>query len=1362
MSGLPQPPHYQVGGALQAGALYVERRADKELLATLKQGDFCYVLGPRQIGKSSLRLRAVEGLREIGVRSVAIDLSAIGIEVTQDDWYFSIAFEIAEGLGLPDPDEFWQEHRQLSAVHRWYRWIRNELLAGTSAPVVVFIDEVDSVLALSFPTDDFFASIRAAYNLRADNPAYRRLTFCLLGVAAPGDLIQNPVRTPFNIGRGIRLDDFSRTEMEAFGPGLAPVGGDTARLLDAVYAWSSGHPYMTQRLCDEVRRRGLPRAGMEEALVDDIAHVLFVRSGRTGDQNLQYAEKRLDMSSSRTRVRQMLHLYRRLLDGEAIPAEPNNALQTELRLMGIATEVVRDGEATLRTRNLIFAQVYDHAWLRQKMKAFRLAEHVERWSAGDKHDDYVLRGHALQDALNWSRGRDDLTLDEHEYILAGVEFARREAEQRSLTSDARRREEESRRALLEEQRRTEEERYRGDLERERRERAEDSAYSQRRLVSLLSVVVLGLGAILVSFGPLSLKVSSLKTELTDAKRMHQQEQIDLRDDLKAAEALVLARQPSREVDALVYAIKAASGRDLYERPRIMQALVAAVATPQPDPISLAHPSRVNSLAFSSDGSLLLTTSHDKRVRLWDTASGASLLEISGHRGPVRWAMFSPDQRHILSASDDRSTRLWELHTGIPLAIFRGQPSGNRRAIFSQNLDRVLTISQRGEPQLWDPDSADRIARLDHPPGAVHDVALSPDGERIATGHADGALRVWDGRSGRLLRKVTPRGAPQPMLSVAFSPDGELLLTRNGGASTSANARLWEVETGELLEEFMGHEGALTYARMSSTGRYVITLDERGGSRLWRSNTGSLVGQFTRHPGALTGAAFTADDSRVVTYGVDGTARIWKTENAALAGTLVGHTAAIRTASFSPDGLRLVTASADSTARLWNALNGAIVATLDGHEGAVRDVKFSPDGSQLATVGDDYEVRLWSTTVVNPLPVLSGHTAPLRLARYSPDGARIVTAGEDRMARLWDANDYSPVATLVAHSGPISAVVFAPREAPNREYFLTMADGDPTVHVWGGTRGEAISSIPGDAESPVQAASFTSDGAEILTTSRGGITTRWDVETGKPVGGVKPCVSLARPVHVAVYSDDGRFLLTAGRERGDIQLLDTRTCEKVTLIEPSGRPVAILRAVFAPGSDKVVAITADHRAHLWRVPDGAYEATITMPGDSVLSAAFEPNGLRLLLTGRMGGGEWSTSLPHQQLSELPAQPGPLLATRYSRADTRLLVTAGGDTTARLWLGNVSISQLLSESRRGPRVGDETLDPAYSLLATFRGHRATITSVDFSPDGSAVITAGRDGVARIFPTAPETYLQLACRMLHGFTGPYQEVEAYCRSL
>ncbi|MFY0534842.1 AAA-like domain-containing protein [Nannocystis pusilla] len=290
---------FQVGGAVQAGAFYIERKADRELLSALMRGEFCYILAPRQIGKTSLRVRAAKRLQAGGVRCVSIDFTNIGSTlVSIDDWYFSIAVEIAESIGLPSPELFWSTHQNLTPVHRWYRYLRNELIDRTDAPIVVFIDEVESVLALPFSSDDFFASIRSAYNLRAEDPAYERLTFCLLGVAAPADLISNSVRTPFNIGREIRLEDFSRAELDAFRPGLEGLGGSPDALLDAVYAWTSGHPYMSQRLCDDLVRRGPVSDKTEAGRVDDSAYTLFVRNGRTADANLAYAEKRLNANAN--------------------------------------------------------------------------------------------------------------------------------------------------------------------------------------------------------------------------------------------------------------------------------------------------------------------------------------------------------------------------------------------------------------------------------------------------------------------------------------------------------------------------------------------------------------------------------------------------------------------------------------------------------------------------------------------------------------------------------------------------------------------------------------------------------------------------------------------------------------------------------------------------------------------------------------------------------------------------------------------------------------------------------------------------------------------------------------------------------
>jgi AAA-like domain len=75
------------------------------------------------------------------------------------------------------------------------------ILRRCASRVVLFIDEIDSVRSLPFSTDEFFAAIREFYNRRSEEPQLERLTFCLLGVATPSDVIRDTRTTPFNIGQ---------------------------------------------------------------------------------------------------------------------------------------------------------------------------------------------------------------------------------------------------------------------------------------------------------------------------------------------------------------------------------------------------------------------------------------------------------------------------------------------------------------------------------------------------------------------------------------------------------------------------------------------------------------------------------------------------------------------------------------------------------------------------------------------------------------------------------------------------------------------------------------------------------------------------------------------------------------------------------------------------------------------------------------------------------------------------------------------------------------------------------------------------------------------------------------------------------
>src|ERR1051326_3828979 len=243
---------YITGGTMPHNApSYVERRADHDLYDALTRGEFCYVLTARQMGKSSLMVRTAARLRQEGANAAILDLTVIGQNLTAEQWYSGLLATLGEQLDRDEELwEYWQEHNQLSPVQRWIGAIRDVLLqpvggVGRSAlgvgsrhpapavpperptpnaqrpcPLVIFIDEIDAVLNLPFSTDEFFAAIRACYNRRTPYAEYRRLTFCLIGVASPSDLIRDTRTTPFNIGRRIELADFTGEEAAILGAGL--------------------------------------------------------------------------------------------------------------------------------------------------------------------------------------------------------------------------------------------------------------------------------------------------------------------------------------------------------------------------------------------------------------------------------------------------------------------------------------------------------------------------------------------------------------------------------------------------------------------------------------------------------------------------------------------------------------------------------------------------------------------------------------------------------------------------------------------------------------------------------------------------------------------------------------------------------------------------------------------------------------------------------------------------------------------------------------------------------------------------------------------------------------------------------------
>ncbi|EKV03690.1 WD40 repeat-containing protein [Leptolyngbya sp. PCC 7375] len=616
------------------------------------------------------------------------------------------------------------------------------------------------------------------------------------------------------------------------------------------------------------------------------------------------------------------------------------------------------------------------------------------------------------------------------------------------------------------------------------------------------------------------------------------------------------------IDAVGYSLKSFKGEVRYP---IKDALNRTWRNLREVAKMQGHGDAIWSVAFSPDGSRIVSGSADSTLRLWDSRGNPIGKPWVGHSDWIWSVAFSPDGSRIVSGSRDTNLRLWSIDgqsIGSPL---EGHLGSVLSVAFSPQGDRIISTSDDGTLRFWDANGLPLGSPIEAHEGSVYSVAFSPDGNRIVSGGADNTLRLWDLKGNSIGEPF--EGHSDWVRSVAFNPDGNRIIS--GGADKRLH--LWELD-GKCIQQFYGHDDLVYSVAFSPDGEQIVSSSRDHTVRLWDLD-GTLVDKpLYGHHGLVYSVAFSPTEGRIVSGSADHTLRIWNTQGNPILKSIQAHSAAINALAFSPTGEKLVSGSSDTTLRIWDSQGCAIGQMLSGHKDTIWALAFSPNGERFVSGGSDKKLRIWDqdgNPLGEPIPV----KACINALAFSPSGERFVSGSSDKKLRIWDQDGNLLGEPIPAHDEEVETVAFNPDGTK-----FASGSYDHYLCIWNSV-GELITQSKTQISNHVNALAFNSAGDLLISGDSNNNLQRWDYD-GKPIG--EPMQGHLSPVTFVAFSPKDDWIVSGSHDR-TIRLW---ACDGRPIGEPIGEPIehqgwGLTALAVSPVGNQIVFSGFLHQNSSWK-------------------------------------------------------------------------------------------------------------------------------------------------------------------------------------
>jgi WD40 repeat protein/serine/threonine protein kinase len=470
-----------------------------------------------------------------------------------------------------------------------------------------------------------------------------------------------------------------------------------------------------------------------------------------------------------------------------------------------------------------------------------------------------------------------------------------------------------------------------------------------------------------------------------------------------------------------------------------------------DPLQ-SHDGIVLTVIFSQDGQTIISGGDDHLLRLWNAETGELLDEpLEEHPDDVFTLALSPDGSYLASGDAAHNIILWDASSYQPLAQWDTEQTDYiRKLVFNADGSLLVSASDDGTLKVWDMFSGEQVGNtLAGHQGAVWGAVFDPAGQTLVSASTDGYLIFWNPLAQITLGQPLAEH-PETVLDIIFSPDSRWIISGTGNTQPSTQVvdnavRVWDTESGEMVSEFHGHNGAVTAVSISPDGKRIASASLDLTVMISDPVTGEMIGDpLEGHTRAVYGLAFSPDGQFLASGGEGGRVFLWDMTAEQSTGRLIVDSGSkVWALAFSPDSKILAGGLDGGVLQLWNVETAeAVGEPLTRHNDAVVTLAFSSDGQTLATGSWDNSVILWDTDTWQPRGEPITSTDWVSGVAFSPDNQTLAYSSFNQTISLWDIPTNQSIGQpLIGHQDAATDVAFS------RSGLLASASADRSIILW---------------------------------------------------------------------------------------------------------------------------------------------------------------------------------------------------------------------------------------------------------------------------------------------------------------------------